>query len=390
MRKKIDLLLLSRPDHSYTIYKGLLKSNLDFIYCSFKLMPLWMKKFVKNPRVRYYSCDYSNCVLLTIFHLIRLKMGKNLWERHEKKLFEAHLTCLLKSVSPKVIHYWPYLTLDKIRDYKFKHPKVKTFADVYFPNENWVIENIFPVLREYGLEEDIKIRWDAEKMKRTMEFEDNFIVPSSFVADTYKQYYPNKNYIIIPYGLTKWSDYKRKKNRQSSEEIKTFVYAGGVTIQKGCDFLLRYFKKHPEVELHIFGKIPENQKQIFEQYKHCDNIIFHGWVPKSQLQEYVSKYDVGVHLSRYDAYSLAVGEIMGAGLPVIVSDKTGNYFTIDQIDAGLVTPLDDDRIEGSFGQMRKPEVYNKFLDNLDRYLLSSPRFYEDEIVEFYKKQLGDE
>lgn len=39
MKSKIDVLLLARPDHSYTIYKGLLKSTLSFIYCSFKLLP---------------------------------------------------------------------------------------------------------------------------------------------------------------------------------------------------------------------------------------------------------------------------------------------------------------------------------------------------------------
>ena len=390
MKKNIDLLLLARPDHSYTIYKSLLKSNLDFIYCSFKLMPQWMNIFVKNPRVRYYSRNYSNCKRLTLFHLARLKLHKDLWERHEKKLFEKHLTCLLDKVEPKLIHYWPYLTLDSIREYKRNHANVKTFADVYFPCEDWVIDNIFPVLRKNGLNEDVLVRWNAERMHKTMEFEDNFIVPSPFIADTYKQYYPDKNYIIIPYGLTKWSEYKRKPNKTSSDQIRTFVYAGEVTIQKGCDYLLRYFKKHPELELHIFGRLLDKQKHILEEYQDCRNIVFHGWVPKSLLQEYVSKYDVGVHLSRYDAYSLSVGEMMGAGLPVIVSDKTGIFFTVNQIGAGLVTPLDDDRIEGSFGKMRRPEVYNQFLENLDKYLLSSPRFYKDEIIDFYKKQLDNE
>lgn len=389
MKSKIDVLLLARPDHSYTIYKGLLKSTLSFIYCSFKLFPRWAESYIKNPRVRYYDGSYSNCFLLTLFHIYRTKRNKTNLERYEKTLYEWHLSKLLNKVEPKIIHYWPYLSLDKIREYKKKHPYVKTFADVYFPCELWVQENIRPVMAEYGLDDNMTIvDTDAEKMKAVMEFEDNFLVPSQFVADTYREYYPHKNYIIMPYGLTKWADYKVKKHKENRNEVRRFVYAaGGVTVQKGCDYMLRYFKKHQELELHIYGGIPESQKHIFNEYLNCKNIYFHGHIPKSKLQSEVSQYDVGIHLSRYDAYSLAVGEMMGTGLPVIVSDKTGIFFHILKIDSGVVTQLDDKIIEDKINEIRDPMNYNRFVDNLDKYLNSSPKFYEEEILEFYRSNL---
>ena len=387
MRKKIDILLLARPDHSYSIYKGLLKSNLNFVYCSFKLMPEWLKRFVKSPKVRYYSTNYSNCKLLTLFHIYRVRYKKEHLEKYEKGLYEFHLSHLLRRVEPKVIHYWPYLGYDMIREYKKKHPEVKTFADVYFPCEPWVLENIRPVLKEYGLKDNLRIAaQDAEKLKKVMEFEDNFLVPSQFVADTFRMYYPDKNYIVMPYGLTKWSEYM-KKGHKGKGEIRRFVYAaGGVTIQKGCDFMLRYFKNHPEVELHIYGNIAGEQKHIFEEYTHIDNIYFHGHIAKSQLQAEVSQYDAGIHLSRYDAYSLAVGELMGAGLPVIVSDKTGIFFHVEKIGAGVVTPLDDEAIGKAMAEMQNPDRYNEMVDHLDDYLANNQKYYEDEIVEFYKQQ----
>lgn len=389
-KKKIDVLLLARPDHSYTIYKGLLKSGLEFVYCSFKLMPQWIRRWVKNPRVRYYSDHYSNCKLLTLFHIYRVKYRKDNLEKYEKGLYEWHLKRLLNHVEPKIIHYWPYLSLDQIREYKKKHPEVKTFADVYFPCEPWVLENIRPVLKQYGLKDVLMIaEQDSKKLEKVMEFEENFLVPSQFVADTYKMYYPDKNYIIMPYGLTKWPEYKKKSYVKSHDDIRRFVYAaGGLTIQKGCDYMLRYFKNHPGLELHIYGNIAESQRHIFEEYTHCENIHFHGHVAKSQLQHEVSQYDAGIHLSRYDAYSLAVGEMMGAGLPVIVSDKTGNFFHVEKIGAGVVTPLDDKVIEEKVSELRNPENYNRFLDNLDAYLAGEQKYYEEEIVEFYKNELS--
>ena len=294
-----------------------------------------------------------------------------------------------KSLSPRIIHYWPYISLDYVKNYKKTHPEIKTFADVYFPCEFWVIEHLKQELAKYGLDNDMEIvERDAQKLKKVMEFESNFLVPSQFVADTYKMYYPDKNYIIIPYGLTKWPKYTKKNHIKHKDAVRRFVYAGGgVTIQKGCDYMFRYFMNHPDIELHIYGNIPDNQRHIFENYLQIENIHFHGHIPKSKLQEEISQYDVGIHLSRYDAYSLAVGEMMGAGLPVIVSDKTGTGTLVVSIDAGVVTPLDDESIETSIAEIRNPEKYNQFVDNLDKYISEAPRYYEEDIVAFYMQQL---
>lgn len=388
MKGNIDILILARPDHSYTIYKGLLGRSLSYIYCSFKLMPQWLRRFIKNPRVRYYTDNYSNCKLLTLFHIWRTKYNRDDLEKYEQNLFEFHLKQLLKKVSPRIIHYWPHLTYNTIKPYKQKHPEIKTYADLYFPCEHWVIENIQPVLESYGLGENKALQHSAERLREFMKFEDNFIVPSPFMADTYRQYYPNKNYVIIPYGVTVWERYKKKGKKETTNEIRRFVYAGGgVTIQKGCDLMLEYFEKHPGIELHIYGSIPQAQNFIFEKYRECSNIYFYGHVPKSKLQEEISQYDVGIHLSRYDAYSLAVGEIMGAGLPVIVSDKTGSFSIVEEKGAGCVASLNLDDIHRAISEIRKPYIYNKCVDKLDEYLLSNKDKYPENLIEFYKTLL---
>ncbi len=107
------------------------------------------------------------------------------------------------------------------------------------------------------------------------------------------------------------------------------------------------------------------------------------------MQEEISKYDVGIHFSRYDAYSLSVSEMTGAGLPVIVSDKTGIFFQLQEIGAGLVTKLEMEDIENKIEHIREPQIYNKMLDSINQYLERNVPTYGEQIIEFYKQQLNE-
>ena len=388
--KIIDVLLLARPDHSYGIYEGFLRQEkIKYLYCSFKLLPFWLKRIMKSPRARYYNKGYSNCFLQSLFHVYRVRFNKSSYEKYEKFFFELHLKFLMPFIKPRIIHYWPYYSYEVIRRYKQKHPEVKTFADVYYPCENWVLDNIKPLFDELGLPPNMdKVERDSIKLRELMEFEDNFLVPSRFVADTYKHYYPNKNYIIIPYGISIWDKYEKKEYKNNTNQITSFVYAGGgVTIEKGCDLMLKFFINHPELDLHIYGTIPGTQVEFFSKYETSDNIHFHGFVPKSRLPEELSKYDVGIHFSRFDAYSLSVGEMIGAGLPVVVSDKTGIYFQVEEYEVGLVTKISIDDVERCISMIRIPETYNKMIDNLDQLIKSNPSSYGQSMLDFYSSHL---
>jgi len=387
--KRTELLLLARPDHSFTIYKALLKSKFSFLYCSFKLFPSWSKRFIKNPRVRYYSRNYSNCVLLSALHIYRTTFHKRWMERYEKPLFEFHLKFLLPFVKPKLIHYWPNFCQDSIRKYREKHPEVKTFAEVYYPCEQWVVDNIKPQLEKIGFGgsmDQVEIR--AQMLPELMAFENNFLVPSEFIADTYRKYYPNKNYIVIPYGIPKWDGYTKKIIKTERGQIKHFAYAGQITYQKGCDLLMDYFKNHKDVDLHLYGSVSHGQEQLFDKYKDIVNIHFHGTVPKQLMMKEMSQYDVGIHMSRFDAYSLSVAEMMAAGLPVLVSNNTGIYSQVEKIGAGLVVNLIVKDIEAKIDEIRQPNRYNGFVENLDKYLTSNHKTYEEEILDFYIKEIS--
>ena len=387
-----DVIVLARPDHSLAIYYNLLKrDSINFLFCCFKVLPSWMRYVVKNSKAKFYTKNFSCCKLLTILNIYRVRYGKYHLEAKEPGLYEFHLSHTLPFYIPKLVHYWPMFSMRYVKRLKEKHPEIKTFAEVYFPCENWVLDNMKPLYKKMGVDVYTgKIERDARKLKEVMEFEDNFLVPSKFVADTYREYYPNKNYIIIPYGIQKWAGYKKKNNISEKSEVRKFVFCGGgISIEKGCDLMFDYFTNHPELELHVYGAFSPDQKTYFENRSYTSNIHLHGFVAKAKLQEEISKYDVGIHFSRYDAYSLSVSEMTGAGLPVVVSDKTGNFFQLQEIGAGLVTKLEIEDIENKIEHIREPQIYNKMLDNIDQYLERNVPTYGEQIIEFYKQQLNE-
>lgn len=388
MEKYKDIVLLARPDHSYSIYKRLLASSLKFEYISFKLFPRWLQRYIKDSRFSYYDENYTSSFLLTIVHILRTKFGFSFLEKYEKPLFERKTSRYIRGKEIKVLHYWPNFCVESIAKYKRQNPSVKTYADVYYPCELWVLDNIKPYLSGLGLNASMSdVERDAKNFDLLMSIEDNFIVPSKFILDTYKQYYPDKNYIIVPYGISIWCNYKKKNKKKDSSEVTKFVYVGSVSVEKGCLLLFDFFSKNTSLELHIFGALNSSQEALLRTYFNFENISYHGIVPNTELQEHICKYDVGIHLSLFDAYSLAVGEILGAGLPVIVSNKTGISDLIEKINSGIVTELDDESIKNSVEKIRDVDFYNRCIDNLDVYIQSNPVSYGDSVIQFYQSVL---
>ena len=387
--KQKDVLLLARPDHSYVIYCSLLRTKLRFQYVSFKLFPNWLVNFLNYKRLRSVTRNASINHYLSIYRILRSNIGFSfLSEKNELKIFNRFVQKQLLRFNTRIIHYWPIYCGNAVSAYKKEHPEVKTFAEIYFPCPKYVINKVGPLLASYGLESNLNyIKRDDAIFDEIMKSEVNFIVPSSYVAKTYEKYYPNANFYVIPYGITVFPDYKQKKIVEDKNHNFSFVFVGTISLEKGCDFLCDYFLMHPEYELHLFGSICSSEKHLFAKYQDVSNIVFHGTVAKNLLQKEVVKYDIGIHLSRFDAYSLAVGELIGTGLPVIVSNDTGISDDIEENKWGIVTKLDMNQLDNAVKFLCLVENYNKFTESIDRYIKSSPKTYGDKVVDFYKQYL---
>jgi glycosyltransferase involved in cell wall biosynthesis len=381
--RKKDVLLIARPDHSMQIYESLLfRKSLTFKYVTFKVIPEYLKKMLRIKRIQAVSKYCSISICATFIHTFNFNFNF----RYKFKTMD----CLNKKVSNelkanqyKIIHYWPeYCTI--IADYKRKNPNVITFADIYMPNPAFIMQTMEILYKKYNMPNNAYLSDYSHQLKLHLKEEDNIVVASSYVVDTMKIAFPEKNYFIVPLGITIYKRYEKKASVTSEKEVKNFVYVGTISIEKGCDLLCEWFFKHPGYNIHLYGKMAINQQFIFEKYQKVSNIIFHGSVIKSELQHYIKNYDVGIHLSRFDAYSLAVGEVIGCGIPVIVSNYTGNKDDVLHFGFGMITQLEERDITASILSITAPVNYNTYIDNIDHYIRSNPKSYGNRMVDLYE------
>ena len=388
MKKNIDVLLIARPDHSIQIYKALcIQKKLSFYYITFKVVHAFVKyifPYKKLQTVTKRCCiDIREKIIQVFKKTFNFKFAQN-WQTDN--MLSNTSKHFLKKNNIKIVHYWPEYASRTMNEYILKNTKTIVLADMYMPNPIAILNEMKPIYQKYGLDDGTN-NWlyeYAEKMEEHFASVKNIVVASTYVRDTMKLSFPDKNYIIVPYGITISPTYTKKRELKKS---KKFIYIGRVSIEKGCDILLSIFRKNPEYELHIYGGIWQQQRKIFEPYFSYGNIYYHGTVSKEDLRKEIVKCDVGIHLSRFDAYSLAVGEIIGCGVPVIVSETTGIKDEVRNNGFGLVTNLDFYEIEKSIEKMSDLKFYSQCIDNIDKYIKSNPKSFGEKMVDEYKKLL---
>ncbi|WP_111683860.1 glycosyltransferase family 4 protein [Winogradskyella tangerina] len=121
-------------------------------------------------------------------------------------------------------------------------------------------------------------------------------------------------------------------------EIKSFLTVSRVVKQKNIDVLVKTFmrEENKDLKLYVVGK-GEQLAELKEMAANHSNIIFTGFVPNNELENYYKSVDCFIvsHFE-FEAGPLTAIDAMAAGLP-IVSAKTGamperlptNEFTFD-------------------------------------------------------------
>lgn len=383
MKTKLDVLLIARPDHSLQIYNSLLEQEeLSFTYVSFKVFPRWLKMLIRNKRMvtiqRNVKCSWKLTFINLCRYKFHFKFAQN-WD--ETRAFDNILKRIFSTKDVHIIHYWPEYGNEVIQNYVETHEGVYAFADIHMPLPSAVYEYMKPIYLKYDINpESTQLALMAKEQRNFIDRAKDILVPSSYVSDTYKTLYQGKNFYVISYGITVSKIYEK----QYRTKIKDFVYAGRISLEKGSDLLLEYFSHHREYVIHLYGNINDGQEFIFNKYKKYSNILFHGTVPKVELPKYLKNCHVGIHLSRFDAYSLAVGEMLGVGLPVIVSSNTGIKDDILNEKLGLVTQLTMNSVEKAIQTITDIDTYNQFIDNIDNYIHTKNISYGKKMLDFYK------
>ena len=158
-------------------------------------------------------------------------------------------------------------------------------------------------------------------------------------------------------------NYSQIKRNYITEFDFNFLFIGRDSYEKGLDILLNLFIKNENWKLNIIGDFSNHEK--LNKYP---NIVFHGYVNRTDIQNIFNHNSVLIVPSRIEPWGLVVEESLYHGLPVIVSNNVGcaNDLVID-MGTGMVFELNNiNSLEDKILQMSIPNTYNKFINNINK------------------------
>jgi len=176
-----------------------------------------------------------------------------------------------------------------------------------------------------------------EQKCREMGLADLLLAPSSFVANTIRDFHPNKRIAIAPYGvdLIDWPSGAAREPR----DFITFLFAGQCSLRKGTPLLLEAWAaaglKGARLQLVGPWRLAEAEKKQLSP-----DCLWIGPVSSRQLRSLYHKADVFVFPTNFEGRALVVGEALASGLPVLTTSASGADDMVDE-SCGRIVAADD-------------------------------------------------
>lgn len=133
-----------------------------------------------------------------------------------------------------------------------------------------------------------------------------------------------------------------------------FVFVGSLIRHKGIDMLLDIFgeleREGAPATLTLIGGVAEADHGA--RAMAMGNVIYHPFMPQSELFKEVASHDCLLLPSRFDSFGMVVPEAMAVGVPAIVTDRVGAKCIIEQHpDAGWIVPCETVAIKAQIMQL---------------------------------------
>lgn len=242
------------------------------------------------------------------------------------------LPCVLKSTT-KGIYSWPILKvlptifrvflgrwLQKLPSIFYITPTLSSSLTIYNKNKEW--ETIYKNA-------------------------DLIVAPSHAIAASMILNGALKEVIkVIPHGIPLDTNFSEANLIQFSvKEKKTikFFFVGRICHVKGVHIMLKAFNQiNVHAELHIIGgtgnKAEERYtRKLQRKYEEHENIVWHGKIPKEEVNEIIADFDVMVHPTIcLEVFGLNISEALALGKPVIATKCGGAEMQIQDGKNGMI------------------------------------------------------
>jgi glycosyltransferase involved in cell wall biosynthesis len=146
----------------------------------------------------------------------------------------------------------------------------------------------------------------------------------SFAAEDYAARFPEPRQFCIPYYCDLEAFFAAPRPARHDGQI-VFLFCGQMIARKGVDLLLDAFQRlGSAARLLLVGReaeLPQLLAPLPASVR--ERITYAGFQPPEALPSFFSQADVFVLPSRYDGWGVVVNQALGAGLPIICSDRVG-------------------------------------------------------------------
>ncbi len=276
-----------------------------------------------------------------------------------RKAFEDMLPLLRKDCIK--IYY-----LTTMNSYVANMAEAKRVADFYQRN------NVRPAYR--------RLEYSCMDLERVYMCDGAICLGNEHTVSTYKGMFKK----ILAQNV---SGFQVEVSENDNEAGRDFMWYGGAgSLHKGVDLCIEAFRKLPECNLHIVGRLDDD---IYEFYKDeletSPNVIYHGFMYHDD-EEFIKlckqcSFSIGVSCS--ESQSTAMITSVFAGLIPICNDETG----IDTLEYGGIRldSVDPEYLRETLSKvslMSEEEIQNK-------RRIGQAKVSEYHTVDAYKKQLAE-
>jgi glycosyltransferase involved in cell wall biosynthesis len=194
------------------------------------------------------------------------------------------------------------------------------------------------------------VKWLVHRAERhLMRSADLCLVNSRFMAAFARRWAPDVPIVVSNPGFSVSGANDAVEYPDSDNSILHLLCAGQPSVRKGTKYLLEAMSliKSYDIKLHLTGEYSPKDRYcrmlvgLIRRLDLKDNVLFHGYLPKPDLESLYRKSHLFVISSLSEGYGIALAEALAHGLPVVATRVAAIPEMIEDGVNGILVPPRD-------------------------------------------------